>query len=380
MNQNKKILIIGGDATTLLNFRKELIIELVRKNYTVYCCASNYTSTQMQIIKEWDAIPIAHELNHKGMNLFDDFNIMLSLKKQIVDIKPNIVLSYFVKPVIFGTWAAKLAKVPKIIGMIEGLGNAFTPYQQGFTNKARIIQIAQIILYWCSVPLLNKLIVLNPDDKKDLIDKFHIPSKETIILGGIGVDLEKFTYQPISSTKTIRFIFIARLLQAKGIFEYLEAAKLVKEKYSNCEFVILGGFDENNPFALTKEQLQPFIDNRLVVHLGHVNNVAEEITKSSIFVQPSYYREGVPRSTQEAMAIGRPIITTDVAGCRETVINWKNGFLIPPYNANILAEKMIFFIDNPEQISIMGKESRKIAEEKFNVHIINHRLIDILEN
>ena len=169
------------------------------------------------------------------------------------------------------------------------------------------------------------------------------------------------------------------MLAEKGIYEYLEAAKIVKLKYPKTIFKVIGGLDLENPYGLSQSELDKLIASKLIEYPGYVNNVSEHIADSAVFVLPSYYREGVPRSTQEAMAIGRPVITTDVPGCRDTVIDGVNGFLIPKWDVNALVEKMCFFIENPEQINIMGTESYKIACEKFDVHKVNKKLFEIME-
>ncbi|MDN5638994.1 MAG: glycosyltransferase, partial [Staphylococcus equorum] len=157
-----------------------------------------------------------------------------------------------------------------------------------------------------------------------------------------------------------------------------DAAKLVKQKYPNIIFKIIGGLDTENPYGLTKQELDDVIFSGVVEYSGFVTDVAKRIQDSAVFVLPSYYREGVPRSTQEAMAIGRPVITTDVPGCRETVVDGINGFLVPKWNPEALAEKMCYFIENPEQVNIMGLKSYQIAQEKFDAEKVNSKLIEIM--
>lgn len=372
-----KIFIIGNVSSMMINFREELIKLLVSKGHDVYCLVSDYNEKSRKKIISLGAKPLDHTLNTKGLNPFKDLIATYDLVKLFRQYRPDVVFSFFVKPVIFTTIAAKIARVPRIVGMIEGLGGAFTVHKNGQTKKAKIIKTIQVLLYKISLPSLDELIFLNNDDKKDLIDRFDIKVKSINILGGIGVDLDKFSY-----TKTpidpINFIFIARLLAEKGIFEYLEAAKIVKEKYKDVKFYIFGSFDEHNPFGLTQEELKPYLDSDVVIYPGFVNDIKERIVNSSIFVLPSYYREGVPRSTQEAMAIGRAVITTNSVGCRETVEDGVNGFLVPPFDSKILAQKMTYFIQNPDMIVQMGIESRKIAEVKFNINEKNERLAKII--
>lgn len=372
-----KIFIIGNVASMMINFRKELIMGL-SKNHEVFCLVSDYTEKDKDIVASFGAIPLDYSLNSKGLNPFKDIIATIELYKIIKKHKPDIVFSFFVKPVIFSSIAAKFAKTKRIVGMIEGLGNAFTINPKGSDSKTKIIKFVQILLYKISLPLLDNLIFLQNDDKKDLVDKYKIKVKNIDILGGIGVDLDKFNYS-IPKMKPIKFIFIARLLAQKGIFEYLEAAKTIKEKYKeNVEFIVLGSFDEKNPFSLSKKVLDDYVKSGIITYPGFVNNPNEWIKNSSVFVLPSYYREGIPRSIQEAMAIGRAIITTNTVGCKETVIDGVNGFLIPLFDTKTLAEKMKYFIQNPQKINEMGKESRKIAQEKFNVYKVNKKLINFI--
>ncbi|CAD7289445.1 N, N'-diacetylbacillosaminyl-diphospho-undecaprenol alpha-1,3-N-acetylgalactosaminyltransferase [Campylobacter majalis] len=183
---------------------------------------------------------------------------------------------------------------------------------------------------------------LNKDDKNDLINAYGIKTKQIYILGGIGVDLTKFSYQ-IAPINPVSFIFVARLLAEKGIFEYIQAAKAIKEKYKYVKFYVLGSFDENNPFSIKKDEIAKHVAAGAIEFIGFVKNVKEYIANSSVFVLPSYYKEGVPRSTQEAMAIGRAVITTNSVGCKETVEDGVNGFLVPPCDSEILAEKNDIF-------------------------------------
>ena len=376
MGEMVKIFIIGNLASMMINFRKEFIEMLVLSGHGVYCLVSDYDEKSREKISSFGAIPLDYSLNAKGLNPFKDAIATFDLIRLFRQHRPDVVFSFFVKPVIFATIAAKIARVPRIVGMIEGLGGAFTVHKSGQTKKAKLIKTIQIFLYKISLPLLDELIFLNNDDKKELIDICSINVKNVNILGGIGVDLDKFSYSKATSDP-ISFIFIGRLLTEKGIFEYLEAAKMVKDKYKDVKFYIFGGFEENNPFGLKQEYLEPYLNDEIVIFQGYVDNIKEWIAKSSVFVLPSY-REGVPRSTQEAMAIGRAVITTDVVGCRETVIDGVNGFLVPPYNSDALVQKMMYFVENPDMIVQMGIESRKIAEEKFDINKQNKKLANIV--
>lgn len=202
--------------------------------------------------------------------------------------------------------------------------------------------------------------------------------KKVEVLGGIGLNLKEYPFQALDNIHSpVKFLFIGRLLKEKGIHEFVQAAELVKKIYTDVQFTVLGAIDHHNLGALKQTELDALIESKIIYYPGYVNNVKDWIADSHVFVLPSY-REGVPRSTQEAVAIGRPIITTDVPGCRETVNDGVNGFLVPKWNPEALAEKMIYFIKHPEQIRIMGNESHKIAIEKFDAEKVNQRLLKIL--
>ena len=373
-----KVVFIGTVASSFYGFRADLIRTLLKKGHQVYAFTSEYTAEDLKKIEKLGATPITYTLNRGGLNPLADIIATYQLSKKIKAINPDLVFSYFSKPVIFGTLAAKLAKAPRVVGMLEGLGYTFTEQPEGLGKKTQLIKKIQVFLYKIALPQLDQLIFLNPDDPKDLLEKYAINVKKVEVLGGIGLNLQDYPYQPLSNIHLpLKFLFIGRLLKEKGIHEFVQAAKLVKKIYPDTEFTVLGAIDHHNLGALQQSDLDTLISSNIIQYPGHVSNIKDWIADSHVFVLPSY-REGVPRSTQEAMAIGRAIITTDVPGCRETVINTNNGFIVPKWNPEALAKKMIYFIEHPEQVRLMGAESYKIAVEKFDAEKVNQRLVNIL--
>lgn len=372
-----KIALVGTTANSILGFRRDVILSLVSQGHAVYAFAVDYTEQDKLKVQELGAVPMDYSLSRTGLNPLRDLRDTLALSRKLKEIKPDLMFSFFAKPVIYGSVAAKLAGIPQRIGMLEGLGFTFTEQPFALPFKTKLIRWIQVQLYRASIPLLDKIIFLNPDDPKDLLEKYSIKAKQVEVLGGIGLNLADYPYSPAPS-EPVRFIFIGRLLAEKGVNEYIAAAQLVRQRYPEAEFVMLGGLDEANPGGLTREELELHTAKGTVIYPGHVNNVDEWVAGSSVFVLPSYYREGVPRSTQEAMAIGRAVITTDVPGCRETVVDGVNGFFVPPWSPEQLAEKMIRFIEQPELIEQMGKESYRISQEKFDVVKVNEKLLRIL--
>ena len=376
----KNIFLIGTTASNLFLFRKDFITSCLSRGYVVYSLVSEYDNDSIKKIEDLGSKVIIYNLSRAGLNPLHDIKSMLEIKSYIDKYQPKLVFSFFSKPVIYGSLAAKLAKVPKIIGMIEGLGSPFTDHPNGQTLKMKLVRLFQVSLYRVVFPFMDKIIFLNQDDPIDLIRNNKIFHRKNAIevLGGIGLNLNEFPYSRWDSIKPITFIIVARLLVEKGIYEYLEAARIVKKKYPDVIFKVVGGIDKANPSGLSQVELDKVISTGIIDYVGFSRNVAQEIRNSAVFILPSY-REGVPRSTQEAMAIGRPVITTDVPGCRDTVIDGVNGFLIPKWDVNALANKMMYFIEYPEQINIMGQESYKMAQEKFDAEKVNVKLLKMID-
>lgn len=377
---NKKIAIIGSTAYNLYNFRKDFIFACLEQGHQVYAFVSEYDDQWLDIIKNLGATPISYQLSRGGLNPLSDLYSIFQLINKIKEIQPDIVFSYSTKPIIYATLAAYKTNVPYIYGMIEGLGSPFTIHKHGQSLKTKLIRFVQISLYRLAFPYLDKIIFLNRDDPKDLVHRYNLPHKNNAIevLGPIGLNLQEYAYTKWDTEKNLSFIFIARLIAEKGIFEYLEAARIVKEKYPDITFKIIGGLDPENPTGLKQVQLDQLIETGIIEYAGFVKDVNQRICESAVFVLPSYYREGIPRSTQEAMAIGRPVITTDVPGCNETVVEGVTGFLIPKWDVNALVKKMIYFIEYPEQVNKMGYQGFLYAKKNFNADHINHRLLQIL--
>ncbi|NNG81646.1 glycosyltransferase family 4 protein [Acinetobacter sp. ANC 5378] len=378
--KNKKIIIIGTTASNLYGFRKDFILSCLEQNYHVYAFVSEYTNEWLAKIQSLGATPITYQLSRGGLNPLADLQSTYQLMHKIKEIQPDIVFSYSTKPVIYATLAAYKARVPYIFGMIEGLGSPFTIHKHGQSFKTKFIRFIQVSLYRLAFPYLDKIIFLNHDDPKDLVDRYNISHKTNAIevLGPIGLNLQDYVYTKWDDQKNLSFIFVARLIAEKGIFEYLEAAKIVKKQYPEVLFKIIGGLDTENPTGLKQAELNRLIETGIIAYDGFVTDVDERIRNSAVFVLPSYYREGVPRSTQEAMAIGRPVITTDVPGCHETVVEGVTGFLIPKWDVTALVKKMIHFIEHPEQVNTMGYQGFLYAKKNFNADLINHRLLQII--
>ena len=355
-----KIVIIAGFARSLLHFRSELIKGLVAQGHEVVTLAPEpgYEMPLQAIGAGYYTIP----LKRTGMNPFRDVMTVLFLWRKLCKLKPDLVLSYTIKPVIYGSIAAKLAGTGKIYSIITGLGYVFT----GMSIKQRLLSFLVCPLYRGALRCNHKVFFQNKDDKMEFCRMRILELAEKgVVVNGSGVDTSFFVQSEVSDNP-LCFLLIGRLLWEKGIGEYVEAARALKSSYPAVNFQLLGPMD-SNPSARGEDVLDAWRVEGAIDYLGVTDDVRPFIAKSSVYVLPSY-REGTPNSVLEAMSMGRPIVTTDVPGCRETVRDGDNGFLVPPRDVSSLKKAMERFILQPELLDIMGRRSREIAVDKYDVH------------
>lgn len=273
------------------------------------------------------------------------------------------VLGYTIKPVIYGTLAGWLARVPRRYALVTGLGYAFTGSRKGMLTG--FIQR----LYCLALARAHKVFFQNPDDQALFRDAGILPAgKPTVVVNGSGVDVAAFEEQALPEGPPT-FLMIGRLLGDKGVREYAEAAERVRSLHPEARFGLVGWIDEN-PDAIAQDELDAWIANGTVEFYGRLADVRPPIAACTVYVLPSY-REGTPRTVLEAMAMGRPIITTDAPGCRETVVDGDNGFLVPVQSVDALVDAMLKFIEEPSLAQRMGRRSREVAEDNYDVHKVN---------
>lgn len=372
--QKKRILLIASYDGSLIRFRGDFIKSLIANGFDVFAAAPSFTEKYSQQIKNMGATPIEFNLQRTGLNPYKDFKSIQELKSVIRDNKIDLVFPYTVKPVIYGSMAANMCKVP-VISLITGLGYAFT----GLTTKARILQRFNETLYKLSIRKNKVIVFQNEDDYQLFLDRKIISKKQKVdFVSGSGVNLDKFSFKEKNASDKVSFLLVARLIEEKGIALYMKAAEILKAKYPKAEFHLIGSA-ETSPSAISEDEINRLHKEGTIVFHGKQYNIEEHLHNRDVFVLPSYYREGLPRTTLEACACGNPIITTDSVGCREAVKEGENGFLIEPRNLDALVKPMEYFITNPEKIKEMGINSRKYAEERFDVDIINKELNDLIK-
>jgi glycosyltransferase involved in cell wall biosynthesis len=279
-------------------------------------------------------------------------------------IRPSHVLGYTIKPVLYGSLAAWLAGVPRRSALITGLGYAF----QGQANERGGLRVLVQWLYGLALRRTHKVFFQNPDDQTLFRSLgLLLPGTPSCVVNGSGVDVEAFAVAPVPAAP--HFLLIARLLGDKGVREYAQAAQRTRALYPQVRFSLVGWLDEN-PDAIAQTELSAWVQAGTMNFLGRLSDVRPAIESCSVYVLPSY-REGTPRTVLEAMAMGRAVITTDAPGCRETVVDGDNGFLVPVQSVDALAEAMARFITDPTLVARMGQRGRQLAEEKYDVHKVN---------
>ncbi len=370
----KHILIIASYGPSLINFRLPFIKELLSRGYKV-SVASPEENFPIILQKELQNLKVDikfFSLSRTGLNFFKDCKSILDIFKIIRKCKPDIVISYTVKPVIYSGLVLKFFPKINYYPLITGLGYAFTETK---LIKQKIFKYLITNLYKVGLKKSSKIIFQNKDDQLLFLELKVIKKNKSEIVNGSGVDLNSYPFSSLP-TKPV-FLMISRLLVDKGVREYVQAAKIVRSHFSNAIFQLVGYLDEN-PTAINNDELQSWIDQGDIQYLGEVKSVQSILKSCKYYVLPSY-REGTPRSVLEALSTGRPVITTDVPGCRETVIHEKNGFLVPAKDSMELANAMIRLLKSKDEIvKKMAKESFLIAKNKYEISKVNKSILDIM--
>ncbi len=355
-----KAMLIGACPKAMLRFRGALIAELTAQGQEVVAVAPQADAVTERALKRLGlARLIAAPLDRAGMNPLRDLQALWSLWRIVARERPDTVLTYNIKPMVYGTLAAWLGGVKRRIAMVEGLGYAYTP---GKELKRRLARVLSNLLYRIPCTFADALVVLNKDDRDFFAENFLRGRTERIhLLPGIGVNLADYRPEPLPEGP-ITFVMISRLLRDKGVVDFVEAARQVKASDPSVRFLLVGGTDDN-PASVSRREIDAWVAEGLLTYAGEVADVRPWLRQSHVFVLPSY-REGFPRTIMEAMAMGRPCLTTDVPGCRSAVNHGETGLIVPVKNPNLLAAAMRWFAAN--RVSIMAMAARGEVHARVN--------------
>lgn len=363
----ESFLIIASYSDSILKFRGALIDSLLSKGIVVHVAAPNlnYDSSIVTALHQKGVILHDISLSRTGMNPVADLRTFFSLFFLVLRVKPTRILAYTIKPVIYGLLASRLACISERNALITGLGYAFQGNEERSRKKVRVLVQK---LYGLALHGADRVFFQNPDDE-ELFRSLGVLKESAVscVVNGSGIAVDLFAVAPLPVGP--RFLLIARLLGDKGVREYAQAALQIKARHPETVFQLVGWIDEN-PDAVSESELDSWVASGAIDYLGKLDDVRPAIERCSVYVLPSY-REGTPRTVLEAMAMGRPVITTDAPGCRETVIDDENGYLVPVKSVDALVEAMERFVLDPDLAVRMGKRSREIAVEKYDVHKVN---------
>jgi glycosyltransferase involved in cell wall biosynthesis len=369
-----RVLILGGVGASLITFRGDLIQTLLARGTAVHAAAPDLLpgSAATQTLLGWGAVPHVVALARTGQNPARDVQTALGLYRLCRLLRPSHVLAYTVKPVLYGLPAARIAGAARTTALITGLGYAFTP--DPHSSRQRFVRAVVQTLYRGALKAVDRVVFQNPDDLELFVSLGLTDRGRSGIVGGSGINLCRFPLTPLPPLDgELHFLLIGRLIAHKGIHEFVEAARRVRAREPRARFH-LAGMHDANPSAIARADLERWIAEGVVTYHGELSDVRPLLARTHVYVLPSY-REGVPRTVLEAMAMGRPILTTDAPGCRQTVEEGTNGYLVPVRDAGALAAAMLRLIAAPEQLAALGAASRQRAERLYDVTEVNRCLM-----
>jgi len=361
-----KVFVLAPDTNMLVKLRGDLLKDIIARGHEVTAIAGDRIYEDN--LNEIGVNLIDIKIDRASTNPFEDIKLYNIYKKLLKENKPDIVFSYSIKPVIYGSLAAASVGVNGIYSLIPGTGYVFS--NKGI--KAKLIKMYVSFMYKKALKCCTKVFFQNFDDMNDFINMKFISKEKCVKVNGSGVNLEKFT--PVELPDEMTFLMTCRLLHDKGVMEYCKAAEIVKRKYPNVKFGLLGPYD-NHPNAVKPSELQPYIEKGIIEYYGSTDDVRPYLAKASVFVLPTYYNEGIPRTILEAMAMGRPVITTNWRGCREAVEDGVNGFLVPIKDVVSIVEKIEWFLSQKEELIKMSNVNRRMCLEKFDKDLVNHKIL-----
>ncbi len=369
-----KIVILGSLAESLLNFRGDLIRHLCACGHEVVAAAPGESPEVDLTLKSWGVRRVRIRMDRTGIDPISDLRLLIDLRRLLQKEQPDVLIAYTIKPVVYGMLAARFSGVSRRVAMITGLGFAFNSATR---LRQKLAQMAARALYRAAMACANVVVFQNPDDESEFRNLQMLGNGLRVLrTAGSGVNLERFTAQRLPDGP-LRFLMIARLLKEKGVREYMRAAALVHQTRPEVEFHLVGPFD-THPSAASRKEVEASVAAGDIVYHGAVVDVRTHLADCHVFVLPSY-REGTPRSVLEAMAVGRPIITTDAPGCRETVIPGENGLLVPPGQSEALSEAMLSLAKlSSAELERMALSSRHLATTRYDVRIVNTQIADAL--
>lgn len=362
-----RIVLVSRCAWTMFNFRKHLIGELLARGDEVTALGAGgdgYEQRVRDLGAHFESIP----LSFRGIRVTDDMRLLIDLVRRFKTLKPQVAHFFTIKPAIYGTVAAAIAGVPVRVVMVTGLGFAFT-------SARWPLRYAVMTLYAFALRFAHRVYFQNPHDRDEFLRRRLVKADKVRMIAGSGVDLETFTPSPPRPTAgPLTFVMVARLLREKGVHEFFAAAEAVRRRHPSTRFVLVGGTDSRNPTSITDEEARRAAACSGVTLAGQVEDVRPFLAEADVVVLPSY-REGTPMSLLEAAAMAKPIVATDVPGCREVVAHGVNGFLVAPRDAGALAEAIKTCVKERSRLPAMGDAGRTLVADRYDVRLVCRQIL-----
>jgi glycosyltransferase involved in cell wall biosynthesis len=357
------------------NMRRELLETIAARGHEIVVVAPEPPDVMAGAVAELGATYHQWSVNRTAIAPHRDARSAARLYAILTREKPDVVLAFQIKAVLLAPLVAKLARVTRVVTLVNGLGAVFDDHGFGLTWKAKLARMA----YGLSLRAVDEIVFQNPDDPQLLISIGVLPRDANMrVVPGTGVDVEQLVAQP-PHVDPPTFTLISRLLVSKGVRELVAAARHIRRRYPNTRFRLVGQLEsENHPDSIRRDEIAQWISEGIVEYVGFTDDIVRVLRETTVFVLPSYYREGIPRTNLEALAVGRPIVTTDWVGCRETVIDGVNGFLVPPKDSSVLAERLERYLRTPELVALHARASRELAEQRFDIRKVNALMCDAL--
>ncbi|WP_299281897.1 glycosyltransferase family 4 protein [uncultured Tateyamaria sp.] len=366
------VVVIASLAWSLVNFRLELMRRMLAQGHHVTALAPDFDpDTRAQLQREGitcHSVP----MQRTGLNPLADLRTLRAISQLLSALRPDVVVGYTMKPILYGCWAGHIAGVPRRYALFTGLGYAFSKARP--RGRRRLVRAIVVALHRMALRHVTAAFCYNRQERRDIRSLRLIPDNVPLVdVPGSGVDTRRFA-PPTEAPAQFRFLFVGRLLKSKGLEVLAEAARLLRARGHKFELGVLGPLD-TNPDAIPLAQVEQWQAEGLLTYLGETRDVRPHLASAGVFVLPTMLREGVPRTILEAMASGLPVITTDAPGCGETIEDGVSGRVVPCDDASALATAMAQFIADPALAQTMGQAAHERVIERYDVHKVNALLL-----